>query len=95
MPLPIVNTVVNKIEVNAIAITAIVFLALLDQKLFIADPPDRFFTIYPKHMDLLPPFLICYKFSILNTHDPVRHLGNLFVMRDHYNCLPEFIAGHF
>lgn len=33
--------------------------------------------------------------SILDPDDPVCHLGNLFIVRDHHNGLFELISGHF
>ena len=37
----------------------------------------------------------CSNPSILNSHDSVCHLRNLWIMRNHNNSLMKFLTGHF
>ena len=80
-----VNNVVNITAVKMTAKTAMIFLV----RLFFMERPER------RRIHFLLPTLsivITYNPAVLNTDDPVRHLGNFFVMRDHDDRLLEFIA---
>ena len=80
-----VNNVVNITAVKMTAKTAIMFLV----RLFFIERPER----RRIHFLLLTlSIAITYDLSVLDADDPVRHLGNFFVMRYHNDSLLELIA---
>ena len=82
---PMVNNVVNITAVKMTAKTAMRFLV----RLFFMERPERrriaflLFTL---------SIAITYNPAVLNADDPVRHLGNFFIMCNHNDRLFEFIA---
>lgn len=80
-----VNNVVNITAVRMTAKTAMTFLV----RLFFIERPDR----RRIHFLLLTlSIVITYNPAVFNADDPVRHLGNFFVMCDHDDSLLKLIA---
>lgn len=82
---PMVNNVVNITAVKMTAKTAMMFLV----RLFLIERPER----RRMHFLLLTlSIAVTYNPAVLDTDDPVRHLGDFFVMCNHDDSLLELIT---
>ena len=87
--------VVNKTVVRIMATIAMIFLLLLALKYRLDNFLIMGLLLLPNKISFIFNTPSFRNFPILNTDDPIRELGDLVVMGNHYKGLVKFLAAYF